>query len=163
MVLLDRPSGKVVELVSREAAETPQERRVIFVGVGGSSGVGKSTMVEALDKRFHSPVTCLEASAFFIRDKFLKRYPEGTKDCIGSDINFTHPSSVNTERFKESLFEFENLFRFCRTIPKSHHLKGGNIIASEAQGQPLTFDRPVVIFIDGPTVFMHQELSLIHI
>ncbi len=62
------------------------------------------------------------------------------------DVNYTHPSSVNVESFRDALFELETTFRFVKKTPENYTPKGGNMIAKDKAGQPLSFDRPVVIF-----------------
>lgn len=163
------PLSQTVAVAEHAPEQVPcldsnQQRNVIFVGVGGPSGVGKSTLISELVRQYNSPCSEIYLACAFKKPDDMPRYnevlagaeilpfaPDGKqKNCLGSEHCYDTASCINEDKLTSTLTELERFFSSAARLPQSYHLAHhGNIIREEHRGRPLP-DGPVIIFVCGP-------------
>ena len=136
-------------------------RRVVFCGIGGASGVGKSTLASTLVAHWDSPLVEIHASSFFVRQRNAPQYPDNKKSCLGERTNWTAPEALDPQSFIDGMLAIYKLFSTCTYVPESYWLPGGNIVSKDAKGKELPFDpdKPCVLFITGPGLLIHEVVA----
>jgi len=137
-----------------------EKRPVVLIGVGGSSGVGKSTLCEQLTRQFNSPLGELHASSFFYRNKYCPLFPENVRSCLNEKECMVDPKSIDEDAFLRGLANVKDIFSTCRKVPDDLTYKGGNNVRASMKGKELPFTQPVLIFVAGPSVYTCQDVAL---
>lgn len=70
--------------------------RPLFIGIGGGSGSGKTTVAEALVERLENKVALIQHDAYYRHAPYLS-FDERSK------VNYDHPDSLETELLVEHL------------------------------------------------------------
>ena len=157
--------------------QATKEREVIFVGVGGPSGIGKSTLVHDLCGAYGSPCTEIDMSCAFQKARHVPRYadlaasqdssaPDDQKldknkmeDCLQQTLCYNVPEAIDDEKFMRTLIDLEEFFDNADHLPEEYHLRNhGNIIRKSFRNKKLD-NNPIILFIVGPLLFAFPEIA----
>ena len=81
--------------------------RPLFIGLGGGSGSGKTTVAEALIERLDEGVALIQHDAYYCHSPHLS-FEERSR------VNYDHPDSLETELLIEHL----SMLRDGKAIPR---------------------------------------------
>ena len=76
--------------------QAPKEREVIFIAVGGPSGIGKTTLIKGLCETYHTPCKEINMSCALTKVRDLPRYADlaAEQDSSAPDAEKLDPNQV---------------------------------------------------------------------
>jgi len=133
-----------------EAAEAPARRRVVLVGIGGSSASGKSTLTRSLVQELNSPLNGFSADHYLDYSRVSR---------VGS---WETPAGIAWDDLRAALQNTKDTLARSENLPRSLVVGGfsrGNLqlVPSGQGGKPLGSE-PVVVFIEGFLLFSDKKL-----
>lgn len=169
----------------KKASEDPQlslkiaTRPVIFVGISGPSGVGKSTAATKIQNLYGIPVDEVTGSLFSYASKHWKTIdsilatgcPDGTMTCPLRSTGFDwHPESVDLTFVEKVLLNLNQFWNTTAECPDSYVRKGGSIVrdppagthsmSEKFVGREMSFDCSILVPICTPALFYQQRVCL---
>ena len=76
-----------------EMAYRTLRRPVLLVGLSGPSGVGKSTLIQALSSQYNCPLKEITGDGYWKAAKHHSKYPHDMKDAVGGVSNSYDPAN----------------------------------------------------------------------
>lgn len=136
--------------------EDPASRRVYFIGIGGPSCGGKTTLARALAARLNSPLNPVPLDGYFVPSR-LKRHPE-------FGLNWEVPDALDFPALLEDLHLIESALSTTEAVPERLVIKadpargGGNVVRNGMANRQLAPGEPVVVVAEGFLLF--YEISV---
>ena len=142
-------------------------REVFFVGIGGASGVGKSSLARVLGATYNSPVVEIMTSCGFKKEINIPTHYQvlgmsptyNVKNCIGTISCWDPPDSMVEQSMLRQLERLQDVLTHHVAMPMEFLLAShGNVVKASWQGKEYPIG-PLFVFVTGPTLFCHEEVA----
>jgi nicotinamide/nicotinate riboside kinase len=137
--------------------EDPASRRVFFIGIGGPSCSGKTTLANRLAKALNSPLNPVPCDGYFVPSR-MPRHPQ-------YGINWETPEGIDFETLQQDMDHIEKALSCTEAVPSSLVIKahpsrgGGDMVRSGMANRKLDPGAPVVVLIEGFLLFYDTSIS----
>lgn len=138
-------------------ADDPGSRRVFFIGIGGPSCSGKTTLAKRLAAALNSPLKPVPLDGYFVPGRMPKHPKFGQ--------NWETPEGVDFKLLLQDLNLIEERMSCTEAVPSSLIVKanpsrgGGDIIREGMAGSPLEPGAPVIVVVEGFLLFYERAVS----
>ena len=146
-------------LADPASTRASRHREVLFIGVSGPTGSGKSTVAAALAKHFDSPLRPIGADFFF---KFPGSRGFGCCPKHPFHTCSEHPDSVDHASLLKELQTVKEMFETSPVIPEVviRGKKTMNVKSKEGSNIGKEFGKsPVVVVVEGFLLFADKNLT----
>lgn len=137
--------------------EDPGDRRVFFIGIGGASCSGKSTLAQRLAAGLNSPLNPVPLDGYFEPSR-MPRHPK-------FGLNWETPAGVDFPKLLQDLHLIEKTMSSTEVVPSSLVIKanpgrgGGNMIRKGMANRRLEPGAPVIVVVEGFLLFHETDVS----
>lgn len=138
-------------------AEDPGSHRVFFIGIGGPSCSGKSTLAARLAVALNSPLNPVSLDGYFMPQRMPTHPVHG--------MNWETPEGVDFPTLLQDLHLIERTLSSTEAVPGSlvikanPHRGGGNIVRNGMANCLLEPGAPVVVVVEGFLLFYDTAIS----